>query len=64
MWGTYQPSIIEILIVLGTFSMVGLGLLAFSKLFPLIPIFDIKEGQILHEDIQIGRVKVPGVIKD
>ncbi len=63
-WGSYSPSIIEILIVLGTFCMVGLGLLAFSKLFPLIPIFDIKEGQILHEDIEIGRVKVPGVIKE
>ncbi len=63
-WSTYHPSIIEILIVIGTFALVSLGLLAFSKLFPLIPIFDIKEGMIVADEIQVGRIKVPAVIKE
>jgi hypothetical protein len=36
-------------------------MLLFSKVFPLIPIFDIKEGQILSDEIQIGRRKVPAL---
>ena len=63
-WGTYHPSLIEILIIVGSFAMVGLGLLIFSKLFPLIPIFDIKEGQVLTEEVKIGKARVPAVVKE
>ena len=63
-WYTYAPSIIEIIIVLGTFAMVLMLFLLFAKFFPLIPIFDIKEGQVLKDEIQIGRRKVPAVIRE
>jgi Ni/Fe-hydrogenase subunit HybB-like protein len=60
-WSTYHPSIFEILMVIGTFAFVTLMMLLFSKVFPLIPIFDIKEGQILSDEIQVGRRKVPAL---
>ena len=63
-WYTYAPSPVEITIVGGTFAMVLLLFLLFAKIFPLIPIFDIKEGQILKAEIQVGRRKVPAVIRE
>ena len=63
-WGTYTPSIIEILMVVATFAWVILGLLIFSKIFPLIPLFDIKEGMVLKDEVKIGRRTVPASIRE
>ena len=41
--------------VAATFAWVGLGLLLFAKVLPLIPLFDIKEGMINRDEIKIGR---------
>ena len=60
-WGAYSPSIIEITIIVGGFAFVFMALLLFAKVFPLIPLFDIKEGQTLSEDIKIGRRSVPAL---
>ena len=63
-WYTYAPSPIEIMIVAGTFALVLMLFLLFAKVFPLIPLFDIKEGQILTDEIKIGRRRVPAVIRE
>ena len=63
-WGTYHPSIIEILMVAMTFAVVALGMLTFAKLFPLIPLFDIKEGMTVRDEIKIGRRSVPASIRE
>ncbi len=63
-WGTYHPSIVEILIIAETFAFVALGLLMFAKFFPIIPLFDIKEGQIVKDEIQVGRRTVPASIRE
>ena len=63
-WGTYHPSLIEILIVAETFAFVALGLLLFAKVFPLIPLFDIKEGMVVRDEIKIGRRTVPASIRE
>ncbi len=63
-WGTYHPSIIEILMVAATFAWVGLGLLLFAKVLPLIPLFDIKEGMINRDEIKIGRRTVGATIRE
>ena len=63
-WGSYRPSIIEILMVAAIFAWVGLGLLVFSKFFPLIPLFDIKEGMVGRDEIKIGRRTVPASIRE
>ena len=63
-WYTYAPSSVEVVIIIGTFAMVGMLMLLFAKVFPLIPLYDIKEGEILREEIQIGRRTVPAVIRE
>ena len=63
-WYTYAPSPVEITIIIGTFAMVSLLLLLFAKVLPLIPLYDIKEGEILKSEIRIGRRSVPAVIRE
>ena len=63
-WGTYHPSIVEILIIVETFAFVALGMLLFAKFFPLIPVFDIKEGMVIRDEIKIGRRMVPATIHE
>ena len=63
-WGSYHPSIIEILIVAETFAFVALGMLLFSKFFPLIPLFDIKEGMINRRTFKIGRRTIPATVRE
>ena len=63
-WGTYRPSIIEILLVAGSFAFVAMLVLLFSKVFPLMPIFDQKEGKVLEAKTKIGRREVPAVIRE
>ncbi|MAN92892.1 MAG: molybdopterin oxidoreductase, partial [Chloroflexi bacterium] len=58
------PSLIEILMVAGTFAWVALGLLLFSKVFPLVPLFDVKEGMVYRDEVKIGRRTVPAVIRE
>ena len=63
-WGSYQPSIIELLMVAATFAWLCLGMLVFSKFFPLVPLFDIKEAMINREQIKIGRKEIPASIRE
>ena len=63
-WYTYAPSPVEVVIVMGTFGLVCMLLLLAAKAFPLVPLYDIKEGEILRTEIQIGRRKVPAVIRE
>jgi len=63
-WGTYHPSIIEILIVVETFAFVALGMLLFAKVLPLIPLFDIKEGMVNRRLIKVGRRVIPATIRE
>ncbi len=63
-WGTYHPSLVEILMVASTFAWVALGMLLFSKVFPLIPIFDIKEGMVFRDEVKIGRRTIPASIRE
>ncbi len=63
-YGTYTPSITEIILVASSFALVALGVLLFSKFFPLIPISDQKEGQMFATSIRIGRREVPAAIRE
>ena len=63
-YATYRPSPVEITIVVGTLAMVPLLLLLFSKFFPLIPLWEEKEGQKLIDDVQLGNVRVPALVKE
>lgn len=63
-WGTYHPSLIEIFLVMFTFMFVCMGVITFAKFFPIVPLFDVKEGVILRDEIKIGRRIVPASIKE
>ena len=63
-WNMYSPSIPEIIIVTATFALVTMLMLLFSRVFPLIPLYDIKEGEILKTEIQIGRRVVPATYRE
>lgn len=63
-WGSYAPSIVEILLVAGSFALVCLGFLVFSRFFPLIPLYDQKEGQVLRQEVEVGRARVKAVIRE
>ncbi|MDO8532983.1 MAG: NrfD/PsrC family molybdoenzyme membrane anchor subunit [Dehalococcoidia bacterium] len=63
-WANYSPTIVEIALVTASFALVGFGLLMFSKFFPLIPVWEQKEGQLLKDDVQVGRARVPGLVHD
>ncbi len=63
-WGTYHPSIVEILMMAATFAWVLMGIIIFAKVFPLIPLFDVKEGMVLRDEMKIGRRTVPATIRE
>ena len=63
-WGGYTPSPVEIIIIGASFAMVSMLVLIFAKVFPLIPLGDAKEGMILHDEIKIGKVTVPAVMRE
>jgi hypothetical protein len=50
--------------VAATFAWVGLGMLLFAKVFPLIPLFDVKEGMVVKDEVKIGRRTVPATIRE
>ena len=63
-WGSYVPSPVEITLVTGTFALVAMLMLLLSRVVPLIPIYDIKEGDILKTEVQIGRRTVPATFRE
>ncbi len=63
-WQTYMPSWVELTLVLSTFGLVSLLLLLFSRVFPLIPLYDIKEGEFLRTSVQVGRRAVPATFRE
>jgi Ni/Fe-hydrogenase subunit HybB-like protein len=63
-YSSYRPSPIEFTVIGGTIALVALFLLTFSKFFPLIPLWEEKEGQLLIDEVQIGNVAVPALVKE
>ena len=63
-WYTYKPSSVEWIIVGSTFALVSLLMLLIARVVPLIPLYDIKEAEILRTEIKIGRVTVPAVVRE
>jgi molybdopterin-containing oxidoreductase family membrane subunit len=43
-WGVYNPTLVEILITVGSFAGFALIITLFAKLFPIISIWEMKEG--------------------
>jgi Ni/Fe-hydrogenase subunit HybB-like protein len=60
-WGDYAPSIVEIAIVGGSLCTFLLLYALLSRLVPLIPVWEVREGQLTHGLRRVGRATVPTV---
>jgi Ni/Fe-hydrogenase subunit HybB-like protein len=58
-WGVYYVRLPEVLMTLGAFALAALLYTLFSKVFPLIPAWEVREGQMLRGLRRIGRAIVP-----
>ena len=64
-WYTvYAPTAVEWVIIGGTFALVSMLMLLIARVVPLIPLYDIKEAEILRSEVKIGRVTVPAVYRE
>lgn len=63
-WSFYNPSIIELGLVIGSFGIVVFLLLMFSKVFPPIVLWEEKEGQRFAANVRIGQAVVPAIVKE
>jgi Ni/Fe-hydrogenase subunit HybB-like protein len=59
-WRLYEPRI-EIFLTIGTFSMFLLFYMIASRLIPLIPVWEVQEGQMVHTMRKVGKAQVPTV---
>jgi molybdopterin-containing oxidoreductase family membrane subunit len=59
-WGVYLPRI-ELIISVGSLSLFLLLYALASRLIPIIPVWEVQEGQIAHSLRKIGKTEVPSV---
>jgi Ni/Fe-hydrogenase subunit HybB-like protein len=57
-WGAYTPHLPEILITTGAVSFVILAFVLASRAIPLIPLWEVQEGQMLHALRRFGRALI------
>lgn len=55
-WGKYTLRLPETLITIGAFCLVGLLFLLFTRFFPIIPLWEVHEGQAMVGLKRVGRV--------
>ncbi len=60
-WGVYNPTLTEISIVAGTFCLFIFLYLLASRLIPLVPVWEIQEGQMSHTLRKVGKAEIPSV---
>jgi len=58
-WGSYSPTWVEISIIAMTFAGFALLYILFSRIFPYVPVWEIKEGRLRYSFRRIGRLLVP-----
>jgi molybdopterin-containing oxidoreductase family membrane subunit len=59
-WRLYEPRI-EIFLTIGTFAMFLLFYMIASRLIPLIPVWEVQEGQMTHSLRKVGKTHVPTI---
>ena len=60
----YAPQPVEYALSLGAVALVATGLLLFAKLLPIVPLWDVKEGQVVASELQVGRARVPATFHE
>ncbi len=60
-WGWYKPSLVELSISLGSIALFLFLYAVMSRLIPLIPVWEVQEGQLAHTLRRIGKADVPTI---
>jgi molybdopterin-containing oxidoreductase family membrane subunit len=60
---TYVPSVVEGIATLASFALVGLGVIVFAKVLPIVPLWDEKEGQVLSTSVRVGKLDIPAAAR-
>ena len=60
-WGAYNPQPVELSIAFGTIAFFALLYVLASRVIPLIPVWEVIEGQLSHTRRRIGKVVVTSV---
>lgn len=60
-WGVYNPTIIEVSIALGTLCLFIFLYLIASRLIPLVPVWEVQEGQMAHSLRKVGKTEIPSI---
>jgi molybdopterin-containing oxidoreductase family membrane subunit len=60
-WGEYAPRLTEISLAFGSLCLFMLLYLLASRLIPLIPVWEVQEGQMAHSLKRLGKTKVTSV---
>jgi molybdopterin-containing oxidoreductase family membrane subunit len=60
----YVPSVVELLETAAAFGLLMWGVIVFAKLFPIVPLWDVKEGQALATDIHVVEADVPATVRE
>lgn len=58
-WGSYFPSWVEISIATAAFAGFSLLYLLFARLFPIMAVADVREMEVLHSEVRLGRTRLP-----
>lgn len=59
-WRLYEPRI-EVFLTIGTFAMFLLFYMIASRLIPLVPVWEVQEGQMTHSLRKVGKAHVPTI---
>jgi Ni/Fe-hydrogenase subunit HybB-like protein len=57
-WGIYHPQIPESYISVASFALVTFAYIIFTRIFPMVPLWEVREGQAMHGLKQIGQALV------
>ncbi len=60
-WGHYAPSWVELLILIGSFSLFLLLYALLTRLLPMIPVWEVRDGQLAHQLRKVGKAELPSV---
>lgn len=63
-WGIYFLQKPETAITIGVFGLMAFNYLWFTKLFPIIPVWEVHEGQVMQALRRIGRAIIPSRISE
>jgi len=54
-WGVYTLQLPETMITVGAFCFLILSYIIFTRIFPIIPLWEVYEGQVIHSIKRVGR---------